>query len=125
MAAISNPVGWFEIPSPDLALNQQFFTAAFGYQFEALSMPPYDMAMFPADHQLPGATGALICGPDAKPSMDGITVYFGCDEVSAQLARIEAAGGVVLMPKTSIGEHGFIGMFSDKAGNKLGLHSIS
>ena len=45
--------------------------------------------------------------------------------MSAQLEKIAAAGGTILMEKMSIGEHGFIGMFLDAAGNKLGLHSMS
>lgn len=120
-----NPVGWFEIPSPDLAKNQQFFQQAFGFTFEYLEMPPYKMAMFAADHNKPGAAGSLVQGPDVEPATVGTTIYFGCAEVAAQLEKIAAAGGTVLMPKTAIGEHGFIGMFLDVAGNKLGLHSMS
>jgi hypothetical protein len=120
-----NPVGWFEIPSPDLAKNQQFFQQAFGFEFEILEMAPYTMAMFAADHSKPGSAGALVQGPDVEPATVGVTIYFGCSEVSAQLEKIAAAGGTVLMEKMSIGEHGFIGMFLDVAGNKLGLHSMS
>ena len=29
------------------------------------------------------------------------------------------------MPKTDIGEHGFVAMFVDTEGNKVGLHSMS
>lgn len=124
MSVEYNPVGWFEIPSPDLAKNQLFFQQAFGFSFETLAMPPYQMAMFAADHAKPGAAGALIQGPECVPVQGGVTIYFGCTEVGSQLEKIVAAGGTLLMPKTSIGEHGYIGMFLDVAGNKLGLHSM-
>jgi predicted enzyme related to lactoylglutathione lyase len=43
--------------------------------------------------------------------------------VAAALARVEKAGGKSVMPKTSIGEYGFIGGFVDTEGNRLYLHS--
>ena len=125
MSVEYNPVGWFEIPSPNLAKNQLFFQQAFGFEFEILEMAPYTMAMFAADHSKPGSAGALVHGPDVVPATVGVTIYFGCAEVSAQLEKIAAAGGSILVEKMSIGEHGFIGMFLDVAGNKLGLHSMS
>ena len=36
----------------------------------------------------------------------------------------DGAGGKVAMPKTSIGEHGYVGVFIDSEGNKVGLHSM-
>ena len=39
------------------------------------------------------------------------------------LARVEAAGGQVAMPKMSIGEHGSIAFIIDTEGNKIGIHS--
>ena len=40
------------------------------------------------------------------------------------LDRVEGAGGKVVMPKTSIGENGFMALFLDTEGNKVGLHSM-
>jgi predicted enzyme related to lactoylglutathione lyase len=48
----------------------------------------------------------------------------GGEDLSAPLGRVEAAGGKVVMPKTSIGEHGFCAMFLDTEGNRVGLHSM-
>jgi hypothetical protein len=83
------------------------------------------MALFPFEHQQPGCGGALVLGPDAKPSVTGTTIYFQTADVAPVLKRVTSAGGEVLLPKTAIGEHGFIGMFLDPAGNKLGLHSMA
>ena len=40
-----------------------------------------------------------------------------------ELGKVEAAGGKVLKEKMSIGEHGFIGVFTDTEGNTVAMHS--
>lgn len=119
-----NPVGWFEIPAVDLAVSQKFYQTILQIEFNILDMPPYTMAMFACDHALPGCGGALVFGPDTAPSTSGTTIYFNSLDCATVIGRVVAAGGKVLMEKTSIGEHGFIAMFSDPAGNKLGVHSM-
>ena len=39
--------------------------------------------------------------------------------------RVGNAGGNVIMPKSGIGENGFIALFLDTEGNKIGLYSES
>jgi hypothetical protein len=39
------------------------------------------------------------------------------------LARVEAAGGKIAMPKTSIGPNGFMAFIIDTEGNQVGIHS--
>lgn len=41
------------------------------------------------------------------------------------VARVEAAGGKVLLPKMTIGEHGFMAIIMDTEGNSIGIHSTS
>ena len=119
-----NPVGWFEIPSTDLAVSQKFYQQILQLEFTILEMPPYTMAMFPSDHGQAGCSGALVAGPEVVPSANGTMVYFQSEDCAVVIGRVAAAGGTVLMEKTSIGEHGFIGMFLDPLGNKLGVHSM-
>lgn len=40
------------------------------------------------------------------------------------LACVEKAGGKVVMPKTSLGENGFMAIFKDTEGNRVALHSM-
>ncbi len=40
------------------------------------------------------------------------------------LERIKQNDGKVLLPKTSIGEYGFVANFEDSEGNKVSLHSM-
>ena len=120
-----NPVGWFEIPAVDLAVSQKFYENVLKTEFDIVEMPPYTMAMFACDHALPGCGGALVVGPETLPSTSGTTIYFQSEDCATVIDRVAAAGGTVLMEKTSIGEYGFIGMFLDPAGNKLGVHSMA
>ena len=63
--------------------------------------------------------------PDGRPSKDGVTIYFNSEDgVEACLARV-AAGGEVTLPRTSIGEWGFIGLFVDSEGNGIGVHGMN
>lgn len=123
-ATITNPVGWFEIPVTDMALSKNFYQQVFQLELTMMEMASDQMALFPFDHQQSGCGGALVLGPDSRPSAAGTTVYFQTTDVGPVLKRVAMAGGEVLLPKTAIGEHGFIGLFLDPAGNKLGLHSM-
>lgn len=123
-ATINNPVGWFEIPVVDMEQSKNFYQQVFQLELTMMEMAQDLMALFPFEHQQPGCGGALVLGPDAKPSVTGTTIYFQTADVAPVLKRVASAGGEVLLPKTAIGEHGFIGMFLDPAGNKLGVHSM-
>jgi predicted enzyme related to lactoylglutathione lyase len=81
------------------------------------------MAMLPSEQGAVG--GALFKGDGYKPSQDGAVLYLnGGDDLSHVLNRVAGAGGQVIMPKTGIGENGFIAFFFDTEGNKVGLHSM-
>jgi uncharacterized protein len=121
---MANPVGWFEVPVTDMARAKKFYGAVLGTKFEKMPMPGMEMESFAdSDMEAAGAGGALIKSEQAKPAQTGTVVYFSCDEVTAALQRVEKAGGKTVMPRTSIGEYGFIGGFVDTEGNKLFLHS--
>ena len=49
----------------------------------------------------------------------------GNPDVQKVLDKVEAAGGKILVPKTEISpEYGFMAVFIDSEGNRIGLHSI-
>ncbi|HUJ17712.1 MAG TPA: hypothetical protein VL197_06940 [Nitrospirota bacterium] len=82
------------------------------------------MAMFPDTKEAPASAGALVKGEAYEPSHAGTVVYFSVDDIVETLRRIHANKGKALMPKTSIGECGFIAHFEDIEGNRLALHSM-
>ena len=86
------------------------------------------MAWFPfAD--LPGAPGTLVFHKEFyKPSTDGVLIYLTSPsgDLSNELAKIESAGGKIVVPKTLITEDiGFMAVFIDSEGNRIALHSPS
>ncbi len=118
----TNALNWFEIPTTDLARAIRFYNQVLGLEMSSFDMFGCQMAMFPSDC---GVGGALIHMENCKPSDQGTAVYLnGGDDLAVPLGKVEAAGGKVVMPKTSIGEHGFCGMFLDTEGNRVGLHSM-
>lgn len=120
-----NPVNWFEIATRDLARAKGFYEHVFGYAFMSMEMGPAKMELFPWDEGKPGSAGALIQTEGYTPSHEGTCIYFSVDDIPGTLAKVNAKGGKTLQEKMGIGEHGFIGLFEDTEGNRIGLHSRS
>ncbi len=119
-----NAVGWFEIPVTDYDRAKKFYSSLFNVPLEDLSMPGTQMAAFPMNEGAEGATGAIVKDEGYEPAKLGTIVYFSCEDVEVSLKKVEDLGGEVAIPKTSIGEHGFIGHFFDLEGNRVALHSL-
>lgn len=116
-------VGWFEIPVTDMGRARAFYAAVFQVELSDLGMEGMEMVAFPWIENGPQSAGALVKSENMKPSMDGVKIYFTAENLEESLARVEEAGGKTLMPRTSIGEHGWIAMFEDTEGNAINLHS--
>ncbi|MEP5613949.1 MAG: VOC family protein [Cyclobacteriaceae bacterium] len=119
---MNNPVNWFEIPVTDLDRAKQFYETILGYEITINEMGNAKMGWFPFDHTAPGATGTLIENENYTPSHHGSLVYFSVPEIDDVLVKVVDAGGKIINPKFSIGEHGFCGHFEDTEGNRVALH---
>ncbi len=119
----TNPVNWFEIPVDDLERARQFYETVFGLQLSLNEMGPMKMAWFPMTQGGGGAMGTLMKSESYTPSHAGTLVYFSVTDIEGTLAKVNANGGKTLMPKTGIGEHGYIAHFQDCEGNRVALHS--
>lgn len=119
-----NPVNWFEIPVTDMTKAKKFYEDVFGLQISLNQMGPLEMGFIPMDDKAYGAAGSLVKGDGYVPSHIGVRVYFSVPDIEAVLERIKKNGGKVLLPKTSIGEYGFVANFEDSEGNKVSLHSM-
>ncbi|MEM9544830.1 MAG: VOC family protein [Bacteroidota bacterium] len=118
-----NPVNWFEIAAIDLDRAKDFYANVFNAEFEFVPMPDSPMYMFAGDPEAPNTMGALVKSKENIPSKEGTLIYFQCEDLANEEARVAPNGGQVIMPKTSIGEFGFIAQFIDTEGNRIGLHS--
>lgn len=125
--SFKNAISWFEIPATDLGRAQKFYEAIFGVSMIVMDFPNIKMRMFPLDDMM-GVGGAIVdSGGFHKPSATaGPLIYLnGNPDVQLVLDKIPAAGGQVLVPKTEITpEYGFMAVFLDTEGNRIGLHSV-
>ncbi len=122
LGTTTNALNWFEIPVTDVARAKKFYETVFDIEMQQIEMMGTQMVMFPSES--PKSGGALVKSPDHIPSKEGSVIYLnGNPNLQLVLDRIESAGGKVTMPKTSIGENGYMGFFIDTEGNLVGLHS--
>ena len=125
---MNHAISWFEIPATDLERAQQFYESIFGISMIPMDLPNIKMRMFPLDDMMTQVGGALVDsdGFHKPSSTDGPLIYLNANpDVQNVLDRVEAAGGKIMVPKTEISpEYGFMAVFSDTEGNRIGLHSV-
>lgn len=117
-------LNWFEIPVTHFARARSFYEAVLGITIVPMEMGSSMMGMLSTDPTAVG--GAIVQGEGSVPSQNGTMVYLnGGQDLAPMLARVAPAGGVVVVPKTEIGNgFGFYAHFVDTEGNKVGLHSM-
>jgi predicted enzyme related to lactoylglutathione lyase len=123
---MANVINWFEIPAKNFDRACEFYSKILGGDIHKMESPTgKKMGFFP--HSSPEMVGgAVVKADDYEPSGKGSVVYLnGGDDLSVPLGKVEAAGGSIIMPKTSIGENGFMAHFTDTEGNRVALHSMS
>jgi predicted enzyme related to lactoylglutathione lyase len=119
-----NPVVWFEIYVEDMKRAKAFYEELVAAKLDAAKMEGMDMWIFPMDEEKSGATGALIKHEMRSPHPQGTLVYFEVPDCGERTQWAETKGMPVYVPKTDIGEHGFIAIIGDTEGNSIGLHSL-
>lgn len=132
MTTRKDALNWFEIFTADFARAKQFYEAILDAKLQDVPASSCEssrdswthMAVFPyATTQ--GVGGAITQMNGVAPGGGGTLVYLNVDgDLDGVLRRIPKAGGAVLKPRTSIGEHGFIALIRDSEGNVVGLHSM-
>jgi uncharacterized protein len=113
---MANPVMWFEIIGPDSEKLQKFYRDALGWK---LTPPVKEMGNYSMVEGHEPGIGGGIGGSDGDSSR--VSVYFETPEPQKVLDRALAAGARLLMPVTTITPTTTIAMFSDPAGNTVGL----
>lgn len=121
----TNALNWFEIPATDINRSQKFYETIFKIEMTYMEMEGSKMAMFPFEPGNGKASGAIVVGEHHKPSSEGTFVYLNANpKMDNVLARVEKAGGKIIQPKFSIGEHGNIAYIMDTEGSVVGIHSM-
>lgn len=114
---MANPIVHFEIMGTEdnKARLQQFYRDTFDWEIQATGDMGYGMVIKPPNEAGPG--GAV----DASPTGPGVTIYIGCDDIRAALAKAQANGAEVLMDVTTIPGMVTFAQFRDPAGNVIGI----
>jgi predicted enzyme related to lactoylglutathione lyase len=114
-----NPIVHFEIPADDVQRAKKFYEEAFGWKIS----DPWNMNYFLVETRKDGdvgINGGLM--PRMNPGQPFMN-YISVDSIEDASAKVEAAGGTIILPKQEIGQDmGWIAAFRDTEGNILGFH---
>lgn len=113
---------WFEIPASDFERAVKFYEAVFQVTLRREKIGG-DLAVFPGGDD--AVNGAVVSETGYVPAANGAVVYLSAGaDLSPMLARVVAAGGTVIRPKTALPPGmGHYAHFGDTEGNRVGLHS--
>ena len=113
-----------EIPAADPGASGQFYASLFGWSI--MRDERFDYTMFqPEDGPSGGFTRTGEDHADGAQTKPGdVMVYVSTDDIEATLAQVEALGGKTLAPKMELPGTGWLAIFSDPAGNKIGLYTV-
>jgi predicted enzyme related to lactoylglutathione lyase len=121
---MQNLINWAEIPVTDFNRARTFYSTILSIDITEVEMMGTTMGLFPNDGS--NVSGAIVKGENYTPSDKGVLLYLnGGNDLNAFLAKVEPAGGKVLVPKTEISpEFGYFAVFADCEGNTMAFHSI-
>jgi predicted enzyme related to lactoylglutathione lyase len=98
------PIVFFDIAGPDAAQLKGFYSDIFGWAIDGNNAID---------------TGALKGTLRQDPAEK--IIYIGVPDINAALTAIEADGGTTAMPRTVIPNVVTFALFTDPAGNRMGL----
>lgn len=116
-------IAFFEIPAADFCRAVKFYNHVFQIDMAVFECEQEKMAFFPEEEgKFPGA---ISWAKDFQPSDAGILISLRVDSMEEACARIQAAGGSIVRPKTKIEADGlgYFAIFADSEGNHVGLYS--
>jgi predicted enzyme related to lactoylglutathione lyase len=132
MTTRKDALNWFELYVTDFDRAKRFYETILKAALQDVPMESCEsaqkdgsrMAVFPYEN-MKGVGGSITKMKDIAPGAGGTIVYLNVEgDLDGVIKRIPTAGGTVVKPRTSIGEHGFIAIFKDTEGNCVGLHSL-
>lgn len=99
-------------PVKDLAAAKEWYTKVFG-------VGPYFDQPFYVGFEIGGFELGLV--PDGEPGVHGSTVYWGVDDIDAEVERITGLGATLPAAIQDVGENIRVVDLVDPFGNVLGL----
>lgn len=122
---MTSTINWFEIPAENYERAKTFYETVLGIEVMDVPMPESKYGMLPYDRDNNGVGGGIIESKKVETNENGPLIYLnGGEDLSGPLSKVESAGGKIIMPKTPIGENGFMAKVIDTEGNIMALHSM-
>jgi len=112
------PISHIEISTTNPDVLGAFYHDVFGWTIETNTEHNYVTFHFQSEG---GLRGGFVGPSEPNYKPDRLLVYISTDDINATLAIIEAHGGKIVLPKTEIPHVGWWAVFTDPAGNHLGL----
>jgi uncharacterized protein len=116
---MTHPVMWFEVLGHDGGKLQQFYGNLFGWTFADENASGYGVVNTGGARGIMGGVGAVYPG-----TRSWVTFYTETPDVTASLAKAQALGGRIVMPRTEL-PGVILGIFEDPEGHTLGLVEAS
>ncbi|MEX1281262.1 MAG: VOC family protein [Acidimicrobiia bacterium] len=112
---------WVDLQAKDQEVAKAFYSQLFGWELDDQPLPMgghYTMASLDG-----GAVAGIGSPPPGSPDeMPSVwTTYFAVDDLAEVLAKVEDAGGQVVMPAMQVMESGHMAMVADPTGGVAGL----
>lgn len=119
--AVGSP-NWFELGTTDQAAVEAFYAALFGWTVERNPMPDGShYTIFRLDGRDVAAAYSLMPDQRAQGVPPHWGIYFKVDDADAVAAKVEAAGGKVLMAPFEVLEHLRMAVCTDPEGAVFSL----
>ena len=120
---MSETITWVEIPAADFERAVSFYNTVLDMPLRADDFMGIPHGFL--DDAKGESSGAVIPNSNADLYAGGPLIYLRVADLDGTLAKVEDAGGAILLPKTSIGPQGVIAAIRDSEGNRVGLHAMA
>lgn len=120
-----NPITHFEIPAKSKEESKKFYEDVFGWKYVDMDEMNYTVVhTSEVDEEnmptMPGAVNGGMMTAEDNGGLNPVLVVY-VPNLEDSVAKIEEAGGEIIMPKTKVGDMGFYLRFKDTAGVVMGL----
>lgn len=112
---------WIDLQTTDQEGAKAFYSTLFGWELDDQPLP------MGGHYTMASLDGGDVAGIGAQPpgAPEGMppvwTTYFAVDDLGEVVARVEAAGGQVVMPPMQVMESGSMALVADPTGGIAGL----
>jgi predicted enzyme related to lactoylglutathione lyase len=109
-------VSHIDIATSGQEVQAKFYSEIFGWETQTIKIPGQDYTVWKSSNMRVGFPNI-----DSNNKPGDVTVYLDSQDIEADLKKVEANGGKIILGKTEIPTVGWFAYFEDPSGNRLGL----